>query len=139
MLVRHALNDGGVVVQWVDGSDAEWRLVARTFLSVFPDATLWADGSLLVGTKQPLRIDAGDFTVKLAAPGLADALRSIGLNRYEDLVELFRAGPDELRRWLGEGPILTDDRPILEYFLSQPRTPLVLTTLHGDARPFFVP
>lgn len=30
------------------------------------------------------------------------------------------AGADELRRWLGEGPILTDDKPIIEYFLALP-------------------
>ena len=35
------------------GTDAEYRLVARTFLSVFPDTTVWeGDGSLLIGTKR---------------------------------------------------------------------------------------
>jgi len=130
--VRHALNDGGVVVQWFEGTDAEWRTVARTFLSVFPDATVWAEGSLLVGTKRALRLDAADFNVKLEVPGLGDALRSVGLNRFEDLVGLFRAGPADLRRWVGEGPIFTDDRPILEYFLSQPREPLNLKALPND-------
>lgn len=138
-LVRHALNDGGVVVQWFDGTDAEWRLVARTFLSVFPDATVWAGGSLLVGTKRALRLDAADFNLKLEVPGFGDALRSVGLNRFEDLVELFRAGPADLRRWVGDGPIFTDDRPMIEYFLSQPREPLDLKALRNDVAPYLVP
>jgi spermidine synthase len=138
-LAKHALNDGGLVLQWFEGTDAEWRLVTRTFLSVFPDATLWADGSLLVGTKHRLRLDPGDFALKLEMPGFPEALQSIGINRFDDLVGLFRAGPDDLRRWVGDGPILTDDRPILEYFLSQPREPLDLKALRGDVGPFRVP
>ena len=31
------------------------------------------------------------------------------------------AGPDELRQFVGDGPILTDDRPMVEYFFSLPR------------------
>jgi spermidine synthase len=134
-LAKHALNEGGVVLQWFEGTDAEWRLVARTFLSVFPEATVWADGSLLVGTKGALRLGAADFNWKLQVPGFGDALRGIGLNRFEDLVGLFRAGPSDLGRWVGQGPILTDDRPILEYFLSQPRKALDLKALRGDVGP----
>jgi len=37
------------------------------------------------------------------------------------LIGQYFAGPEDLRRFLGEGPILTDDRPMLEYYLSLPR------------------
>jgi hypothetical protein len=45
----------------------------------------------------------------------------LGVKGFEDLLKLFVAGPDELRRFVGDGPILTDDKPMVEYFLSLPR------------------
>lgn len=39
----------------------------------------------------------------------------------EVLRRSFVAGPDELRPWVGDGPILTDDKPQIEYFLALPR------------------
>ena len=45
------------------------------------------------------------------------------------------AGPDSLRQFIGEGPILTDDRPLLEYYLSLPRyeRPLNLSGLRRSS------
>jgi hypothetical protein len=40
------------MLQWVDGSsEAPDKLIMRTFLSVFPAATLRNDGPIIVGTK----------------------------------------------------------------------------------------
>jgi hypothetical protein len=33
---------------------------------------------------------------------------------------MYLAGPPDVKTWVGDGPILTDDRPIIEYFLSLP-------------------
>jgi hypothetical protein len=33
----------------------------------------------------------------------------------------YLAGPDQLRPWVGDGPILTDDKPLIEYFLALPK------------------
>ena len=63
--MRSVLKPGGMAVQWVAGTDAEYRITARTFLSVFPDPTVWADGSLLVGTIGPLRLRRSHFERKL--------------------------------------------------------------------------
>ena len=53
-LVRNALKPDGLAMQWVFGTDAEHKTIARTFLSVFPNATLWGDGTVLIGSIQPL-------------------------------------------------------------------------------------
>ncbi len=37
------------------------------------------------------------------------------------LTRIYSAGPDEIREFLGDGPILTDDKPVIEYFLSLPK------------------
>jgi hypothetical protein len=54
----------------------------------------------------------------------------------EVLLSRFTAGPDELRAFVGAGPILTDDQPRVEYFLSLPEDdpPIDLSPLTGDAR-----
>jgi spermidine synthase len=136
-LARAALKDDGVMVQWVDPqSETQYKLIARTFMSVFPETTVWGEGRLLVGTKGPLRLDPAAFERKLGDPAAREALSAIGLGSFEALLAFYLAGPDELRRFVGPGPILTDDRPLVEYFLSLPRADRAadLGTLRGDVR-----
>ena len=120
-LLRRVLKPGGIVVQWAAGTDAEYKLIARTFLSVFPNTTVWGDGTLLVGAVEPLHLKRGDFDWKLQMPGRAQGARELGVQTFDQLLRLSRAGSDELRAFVGDGPLLTDDRPQLEYFLSLPR------------------
>jgi spermidine synthase len=134
-LMRDVLKPGGLVMQWVPGTDAEFKAIARTFLSVFPETTAWADGSLFVGSVEPLTLRRSDFDWKLQAPGRAQGLRDVGIKSFEDLLGTFVAGPKEIRAFVGEGPLLTDDRPLAEYFLSLPRDKAVdLSGLKGDVR-----
>jgi hypothetical protein len=60
-------------------------------------------------------------------------LASIGLESFQSLLGLYTAGPGELHRFAGPGQILSDDRPVVEYFLSLPRDDrrVDLTNLHG--------
>jgi spermidine synthase len=120
-LARRALNPGGLVAQWIDGTDAEYKMIMRTFLSVFPNATLWAEGSVLIGSTTPLRLTRSDFEWKLGLPDRAQGFRDVGMTSFADLTGLYTAGPKELTRFAGDGPLLTDDRPMVEYFLSLPR------------------
>ena len=75
----------------------------RTFLDVFPDATLWFDGNLMVGSLAPLPIDPATFAAKRAHPKTAAALDDIGLRSFETLAGWYTAGPDEMRRFVGGG------------------------------------
>lgn len=118
-LVRNALKEDGLALQWVWGTDAEYKTIMRTFLSVFPETTLWWDGSLMIGSKQPLVLRESDFTWKLQARG--DALQQLGVTSFDELKRRYVAGPVEMRAFVGDGPILTDDLPLVEYFLSLPR------------------
>jgi spermidine synthase len=136
-LLRQVLKPGGIAVQWAAGTDAEYKLIARTFLSVFPHTSVWTDGTLLVGSLEPLQIRRADFDRKLLAPGRAAGAQDLGAPSFDRLLAMYRAGPDELRAFVGPGPLLTDDRPLVEYFLSLPRDREVdLSTLRGDVRRF---
>jgi spermidine synthase len=120
-LMRRVLKPGGLVLQWIPGTDTEYKLIARTFMSVFPETTAWAGGSLFIGSVEPLRLRRRDFEWKLTVPGRAEGMRDARIETFEALLENFTAGPAEIRAFVGDGPLLTDDRPLAEYFLSLPR------------------
>ena len=139
-LMRGVLAPGGLAVQWVAGTEEEYRMIARTFLSVFPETTAWAGGSLLIGSTQPLRLRRSDFERKLREAGAAEGLRDLGVASFDQLRGLFTAGPDELRAFVGPGALLTDDKPLVEYFLSLPRDRDVDTSsMKGDVNRFVEP
>ena len=133
-MVRRVLKPGGLVLQWAAGTDAEYKAIARTFLSVFPETTAWMDGTLLVGSVEPLTLRRSDFERKMRDPGRALGAHDLGTDTFEQLLSAYRAGPEQLRAFVGPGPILTDDRPLVEYFLSLPRDRDVdLAPLQKDA------
>ena len=99
-------------------ADTTYRLILRTFLSVFPHTTLWADGTLMVGSLKPF--DVQPERLRAALPGSASSA-SCSTGDYDTLAETYLAGPPEVKNWVGDGPILTDDKPTIEYFLSLPR------------------
>jgi spermidine synthase len=120
-LVRRALKNDGLVLQWIGSyTQEEYLLQLRTFLSVFPETTLWGDGSLMIGTKRPFTISRAAHDLKLADPGTRSALARFTVASFDRLIGQYVAGPKELRKLAGDGPILTDDQPRVEYFLSLP-------------------
>jgi spermidine synthase len=134
-LVRRALKPNGIALQWIGHRPAmQYRLIMRTFLEVFPDATLWLDGALMVGTLAPLTIDPAAVATKRAHPQTAAALDDVGLRDFATLVSWYTAGPDEMRQFVNGGLVLTDDRPLVEYHRSLPANdPLVdVSGLRGD-------
>jgi len=138
-LLRRVLNRGGMAVQWVAGTEQEYKIIARTFLSVFPHTTVWGGGSLLVGMTEPLRLSRRDFEWKLHDRRRAQGLHDLNIDSFDALLAAFDAGPEELAAFAGPGPLLTDDRPSVEYFLSLPRDRDVdTTTLKGGVRRFVV-
>ncbi len=123
-LVRKALAPGGMVLQWI-GSDTafEYKLIMRTFLSVFPETTLWGDYSLMTGTLEPQTLSAARFAQRRHDP----AFRAVFDWDLATLRRLYVAGPRALKSFVGPGPLLSDDRPINEYFLSLPTPALALS------------
>lgn len=136
-LARAALKDDGIMLQWIGHrSKVEYDLIKRTFLEVFPHATLWNGGTLMVGTKQPLRVSRTAFERKLRDPRTAEALRSVGLGSYEALLGAFSGDAAAMRAFVGDGPVLTDDHPRIEYHRSlRGRDVMVdLAEFRGDGR-----
>ena len=116
-LVRDALEDDGVVLQWNGGEGAVYNLILRTFVSVFPHTTLWADGTLMLGSKQPFAFSRSAYEHRRTNP----QFRRLFDWSYDQLLEMYAAGPPDVARAIGSEPILTDDKPVIEYFLSIPK------------------
>jgi spermidine synthase len=97
---------------------------------------LWSDANFMVGTLKPLSIDPATLDRLRQHPETRDALDAVGLKQFEDLRKLYTAGPAEMRAFVGDGPVLTDDRPLVEYHHWLPRPeeqpPLNVSSLKGD-------
>ncbi len=134
-LVKNALAADGIALQWSGlRPETQYKLIMRTFLDVFPETTLWMDGQLMVGSMPPLTLSPSLVDLKRARPETRAALDEVGLDSFATLTSWYTAGPAELRRFVGDGPLLTDDRPLVEYHRSLPvdQRPVDLGGVRGD-------
>jgi spermidine synthase len=124
-LARRRLAPGGVMVQWLHAysmSIDDVRMIAATFRSAFPGATLWRASMadlLLVGTEAPVALDPVGLDRRIAAvPEVAADLRQ-ALGDPSTLPWTLLLSEDGLRRFADGARLNTDDRPALEF--SAPR------------------
>ena len=127
--VRDRLTDDGVFVQWVPThslSVPEYKIILRTFQSVFPHASLWVNAgmdeqgqfisySLLVATPQPFAVDAAKLRERLSAEPVRRDLEPYGLQTTAGFLDSFVCADAALRQCVGEGPVNTDDMPYTYY------------------------
>ena len=119
-LVKAALQDDGIMAQWADIEAPSYHLIARTFMSVFPYVTFWEGGTVLIGSKQPLDLTPQTIQRRLDRPGARAGVEHVGA-RADDVLRRYTDDKAAFSRLLGEGLLLTDDRPLTEYFRSAPR------------------
>ena len=121
-LVRNALAPGGIALHWNGGAtQEEYKLIMRAFVAAFPHTTLWGDGTLMVGTLTPLTVSQARIAAMLENPETRDVLQMMHIEEPGHLEKMFRADTDAVRAFLGTGTVLSDDRPLLEYFASLPQ------------------
>jgi spermidine synthase len=127
-LCREALAPGGMMCQWLwKHSQSQYQMMMRTFARAFPYITLWEDGTLMVGSNQPIRISRAALAGKFADPEARASLASVGLRRPEDLLSRYTGNGEEIRAYVDDGPIITDNQPLIEYFRSSQEMTEVVT------------
>ncbi len=137
-LVSKSLKPGGLMSQWLEDrpdnpdNDAQRKLMARTFLKAFPHVTMWVWGALLIGSNDPINIDFNRLTAEWDERHLGDILEGSGFDTPEAFRSLYTMNTEEVRAWAGEGPIMTDDQPFVEYYLSLPGREFVPRWLKRD-------
>jgi spermidine synthase len=123
--IRDHLEPGGVVCQWMpiyQIAPSRLRSAIKTFVEVFPDATLWyVEGhTLLLARPGFPRIDYMLVAQRFEDPRVREDLASIDIHSPEELLSHLVLGPDEIRAFLDAEPgvpLNTDDYPYLEYYV----------------------
>ncbi len=127
-LVRQHLNPGGIVTQWVPLYETDVdavKMEIATFFEVFPRGTIWGNARdargidiVLMGQRDPGRIDVDEIERRLAEPGLAEvaaSLRGVGFRSAVDLLATFTGWEPDLRQWLNGSEINSDRTLRLQY------------------------
>ena len=115
------LAPGGVLCQWAhtyDISRDDLRSIVATFLTAFPDGTMWLVGDadvLLVGSTGPMDDRIAGIATAWKRPGVAEDLASVGAREPYAVTSLFVAQGAALKAWADGAPLQTDDRSQLEF------------------------
>ncbi|WP_408642510.1 fused MFS/spermidine synthase [Sinorhizobium chiapasense] len=120
-LARAHLAASGIVAQWLPlatQNDEDTRALVRSFLDVFPHASLWSTElheMLLVGTVEPQTLDAARISARMEQPTVAAALHEVGIAGPADLLATWMTDHSGLERYAATALPVTDDRPRIEY------------------------
>jgi predicted membrane-bound spermidine synthase len=120
-LAASRLEKQGLVAQWlplptqnIDDS----RSLVRSFLDVFPYATLWTSEfheMLLVGSQTPIELDAEKITRRLQQDSVRSTLQDVGIGSAPALLSTWVTDRAGLERFAADAPAVTDDQPRIEY------------------------
>ncbi len=120
-LARVRLQPKGIVAQWLPlptQNDEDTRSLVRSFLDVFPQASLWTTElheMLLVGSMEPVELDVPSIVERFNRPEVAAALGEVGISSPEALLATWVTDRAGLEAYAGKAPPVTDDQPRIEY------------------------
>ncbi|BBH45657.1 hypothetical protein KU43P_21340 [Pseudomonas sp. KU43P] len=120
-LAAARLQPDGLVAQWLPlptQNEEDSRALVRSFIDVFPHASLWTTEfheMLLIGSLQPLQLDVPRIRERLAQPPVAAALAEVGVDSAQSLLATWITDRAGLERFAGDAPPVTDDQPRIEY------------------------
>jgi len=120
-LCRDRLAPGGMVAQWwplATQNDEDSRSLVRSLLDVFPYVTLWTTElheMLIVGSMEPVPLDADRIRRRFEQPTVADALRAGGISSPAALLATYVTDRAGLEGYVAGAPAVTDDRPLIEH------------------------
>ena len=120
-LARARLRPGGIVAQWLPlltQNDEDTQSLVRSFLDVYPHATLWTTEiheMLLAGSIEPIDLDVPRIIERFNQPDVASALSDVGIASPEALMATWVTDRIGLEAYVGEARPVTDDQPRIEY------------------------
>lgn len=122
-IAKERLAEGGLFLQWFQLYELAPRNIhalVRTFHSVFPYVLIFSpsptsNDTLLIGSDRPVQLDRAQVARLLAEPRLKAELSRANVFVPEDFWGLFLVGTEEIDRFVGEGPLNTDDNALIEF------------------------
>jgi spermidine synthase len=119
------LRPGGIVAQWLPlhaQSLPSARMTARTFLEAFPHTQLWLPSvrdAILIGSEEPLVMSLDRLLEAYRTPRTRANLHRAYLESPEALLATFLLDGPGIARWAADAPVITDERPLMEFFRHQ--------------------
>lgn len=123
-LCKSRLSKDGIMSFWLPMyqlSNRDYKIILRTFHEVFPYVTVWYINShlnpytIVVGRREPFRIDFVQLNRRLHSKGIESELRNIRMANSYRLLSCFIMDQGRLAEFYGKCPINTDDHPYLEF------------------------
>ncbi|MDT4844945.1 hypothetical protein FQZ97_789170 [compost metagenome] len=120
-LAASRMQSNGLLAQWLPlptQNEEDSRSLVRSFLDVFPYATLWTTEfheMLLLGSLQPIELDVERISTRFAQPEVRGALQEVGIASPAALLATWVTERNGLERFAGDALAVTDDRPRIEY------------------------
>jgi spermidine synthase len=126
-LAKRRMKPGAILAQWMPldiPRELLPRMMLRTLMAEFPHVSLWIPNRMegvALASLEPLRIDPDQFHRRMSEPTLQADLTAYGLGESEQLLAAFVAADNDLARLVGPVPVVTDNRPRIEYFNFYPQ------------------
>ena len=121
-MCKGRLKPHGLMVQWFhlyEIDDATFKLVVRTFRSVFPHVMVWQSWStdlLLVGSLEPVALDMDQLSKRFSTLAVKNDLERITIPDPATLISLEMISERPIREYASDGPLNTEDKPFLEHW-----------------------
>jgi spermidine synthase len=123
-LMQQRLSPDGVAAAWVPANgirEDDLKTLLRSFREVFPHTSIWymntlpTDFLIVVGSPGKFTIDMRHMAERMRRPGVREDLAAVGLADPCRLVYSLLLAEEQMAAYLGDGPVNTDDRPVLSY------------------------
>jgi spermidine synthase len=125
--LKNRLNDDGIVAVWFSNyksTSDDFKIGLNSFAAVFPNISAWfhyraALDLVIIGSVKPHSFDMQRLRSIFADPKISTGLARIDIKDPYDIFTLFLSGDRDLRRYIGNARINSDERPILEFSLPK--------------------
>ena len=123
-LMKLRLTETGIACAWVplvDISEIEFKILLKTFAAVYEHPSVWmmnhtlTSFAIFIATPTPLAIDLNRLQEGFDDPDIGPDLAEIELTHPFQFVHCLLLDEDGVRRYVGNAPLHTDDRPVLEF------------------------
>ena len=120
-LAGRRLEQNGLFAQWLPlatQNDDDTRSLVRSFIDVFPYATLWTTElheMLLIGSYSPIELDPKTIAARLNQNSVTRALSAVGISSPEALLATWITDRTGLGRYSADARPVTDNDPRIEY------------------------
>jgi spermidine synthase len=120
-LASKRLEANGLFAQWLPlatQNEEDTQSLVRSFLDVFPYATLWTTEMhemMLIGSQSPIDLDAQQIARRFLQSGVSTSLQAVGISSPAALLATWVTGRDGLEHYAAHVRAVTDDFPRIEY------------------------